>query len=53
LLVSRGWVQAVVLTLLFGFLVLGIMGYGTYSGQPPIPEKVVDPAGRTVFTGGT
>jgi hypothetical protein len=27
------------------------MGYGTYSGQPPIPEKVVDPAGRTVFTG--
>ena len=51
LLVSRGWVQAVVLTLLFGFLVLGIMGYGTYSGQPPIPEKVVDPAGSTVFTG--
>jgi hypothetical protein len=32
LLVSRGWVQAVGLTLLFGFLVLGIMGYGTYSG---------------------
>jgi nitric oxide reductase subunit B len=51
LLVSRGWVQAVVLTLLIGFLVLGIMGYGTYSGQPPIPEKVVDPAGRTVFSG--
>jgi nitric oxide reductase subunit B len=51
LLVSGGWVQAVVLTLLFGFLVLGIMGYGTYSGQPPIPEKVVDPAGKTVFTG--
>ena len=50
LLVSRGWVQVVVLTLLFGFLVLGIMGYGTYSGQPPIPEKIVDPAGRTVFT---
>ena len=51
LLVSGGWVQAVVLTLLFGFLVLGIMGYGTYSGQPPIPEKIVDPAGETVFTG--
>jgi nitric oxide reductase subunit B len=51
LLVSRGWVQAVVLTLLFGFLVLGIMGYGTYSGQPPIPERVVDPAGDAVFTG--
>ncbi len=51
LLVSRGWVQAVVLTFLFGFLVLGMMGYGTYSGQPPIPERVVDPAGNTVFTG--
>jgi nitric oxide reductase subunit B len=49
--VSGGWAQAVVLTLLFGFLVLGIMGYGTYSGQPPIPERVVDPAGNTVFTG--
>ena len=51
LLVSRGWVQAVVLTFLFGFLVLGLMGYGTYSGQPPIPERVVDPAGNTLFTG--
>jgi nitric oxide reductase subunit B len=51
LIVSGGWAQAVVLTLLFGFLVLGIMGYGTYSGQPPIPERVVDPAGNTVFTG--
>jgi nitric oxide reductase subunit B len=51
LLVSRGWVQAVVLTLLFGFLLLGLMGYGTYSGQPPIPERVVDPSGDTVFSG--
>ena len=51
LIVSGGWAQAVVLTLLFGFLVLGIMGYGTYSGQPPIPERAVDPAGNTVFTG--
>jgi nitric oxide reductase subunit B len=51
LLVSGGWVQAVVLTLLFGFLVLGIMGYSTYSGQPPIPGRVVDPAGEAVFTG--
>jgi len=51
LLVSRGWVQAVVLTLLLGFLLLGLMGYGTYSGQPPIPERVVDAAGNTLFTG--
>ena len=52
LLVSRGWVQAVVLTLLFGFLVVGDHGpMGLTGGQPPIPEKVMDPAGRTVFTG--
>src|SRR4051812_13751249 len=27
------------------------MGYSTYSGQPPIPEKGVATAGKTVFTG--
>jgi nitric oxide reductase subunit B len=51
LLVSEGWVQAAALTFLFGFFVLGLMGYKTYSGQPPIPEEVVDPAGNVVFTG--
>jgi nitric oxide reductase subunit B len=51
LLVSSGWVQAAVLTLLFGFFLLGLMGYKTYSGQPPIPEKVTGPAGNVVFTG--
>jgi nitric oxide reductase subunit B len=51
LLVSSGWVQAAALTLLFGFFLLGLMGYKTYSGQPPIPEKVTGPAGNFVFTG--
>ncbi len=51
MLVSKGWVQAAALTFLFGFFVLGLMGYKTYSGQPPIPERVVDPAGNVVFTG--
>src|SRR3712207_8976328 len=51
LLVSSGWVQAAALTLLFGFFLLGLMGYKTYSGQPPIPEKVTGPAGNYVFTG--
>jgi nitric oxide reductase subunit B len=51
LLVSRGWVQAAVLTFLFGFFVLGIMGFTTYNGQPPIPDRVVGPSGNTVFTG--
>src|SRR3712207_5827218 len=50
LLVSKGWVQAVALVVLFGFFVLGLLAYRTYSGQPPIPERVVDPRGGVVFT---
>jgi hypothetical protein len=50
LLVSRGWVQAVVLVVLFGFFVLGLLAYRTYQAKPPIPERVVDPAGRVVYT---
>ncbi len=49
LLISRRWVQGAALTLIFGFFVLGLMGYKTYSGQPPIPERVVDPAGSVVW----
>lgn len=45
LLVARGWVQAVAMEVLFGFFVLGLLAYRTYSGQPPIPERVVDPSG--------
>ena len=51
LLVSRGWVQAVALVMLFGFFVLGLLAYRTYQEQPPVPVRVVDPAGREVFTG--
>ena len=51
LLVSKVWVQAVALVVLFGFFVLGLLAYRAYTGQPPIPERVVDPGGRVVFTG--
>jgi nitric oxide reductase subunit B len=51
LLVSKGWVQAVALVVLFGFFVLGLLAYRTYTGQPPIPERVVDSDGEVVFTG--
>src|SRR5262245_14993539 len=50
LLVSRAWLQAVAVVVLFGFFVLGLLAYRTYSGQAPIPERVVDPSGRTLFT---
>ena len=49
LLVSRGWLQAVVLVVLFGFFVLGLLAYRTYQAKPPIPDRVVDPSGRTAL----
>jgi nitric oxide reductase subunit B len=51
MLVSRGWLQAAVLVLLAGFLVLGLLAYRTYTGEPPIPGKVQDAPGRVLFTG--
>jgi nitric oxide reductase subunit B len=50
LIVSKGWLQACILVVLFGFLVLGILAYRTYQDDPPVPARVVDPAGRTLFT---
>jgi len=50
LMVSRHWVQAAILILLFGFFVLGFLAYSTYTCQAPIPEKTVDPLGALVFT---
>lgn len=51
LLVGRGWVQAVAIVFLFGFLTLGLLAYRTYTDEPPIPAEVVDPTGNIVFTG--
>ncbi|HLW59281.1 MAG TPA: cbb3-type cytochrome c oxidase subunit I [bacterium] len=50
LLISSGWIQAVLLVMLFGFLVLSLLAYRTYTGEPPIPARVVDPAGHVLFT---
>ena len=35
---------------LFGFFVLGLLAYRTYQAKPPIPERVVDPAGEVLYT---
>jgi hypothetical protein len=51
LLVSKGWIQAVALVVLFGFLVMGLLAYRTYQAEPPIPVRVVDERGGVVFTG--
>ena len=50
LLVSRTWIQAVALVVVFGFFVLGLLAYRTYSGEAPIPARVVDPNGTVLFT---
>src|SRR5262249_16769977 len=42
--------KAVILVFLFGFFVLGFLAYRTYTVEPPIPVKVVDPDGRVLFT---
>ncbi|MBX5491401.1 MAG: cbb3-type cytochrome c oxidase subunit I [Chloroflexi bacterium] len=51
LIVAKGWVQAGLLVVVFGFTVLGWLGYRAHTDAPPIPERVVDPAGNVLFTG--
>ncbi|MGH9725864.1 MAG: nitric-oxide reductase large subunit, partial [Candidatus Acidiferrales bacterium] len=51
LLVSSGWMQAVAIVMLCGFLILGMLAYRTYTDEPPIPQRVVDPSGQVIFTG--
>lgn len=48
---SKGWIQAVALVVLFGFLVMGLLAYRTYQAEPPIPVRVVDDRGAVAFTG--
>jgi nitric oxide reductase subunit B len=51
LLISKGWIQAIIVVGLFGFLILGILAYRTYTDEPPIPSKVVGADGQLLFTG--
>jgi nitric oxide reductase subunit B len=51
LLVSRGWIQAVVIVMLCGFTILGVLAYRTYTDEPPIPSRVIDADGKVLFTG--
>src|SRR5256885_5945295 len=50
LLVSKVWIQAAIIVFLIGFLILGLLAYRTYTGEPPIPGRVVDPNGNVLFT---
>ena len=49
---SPWWRRGVIITLLFGFTVLIWLAVRTYSDGPPIPAKVADRTGATIFTRG-
>src|SRR5580704_16342511 len=49
---SPWWRNAVVLVMAFGFTILIWRSVATYSDAPPIPARVIGPAGETVFTAG-
>jgi nitric oxide reductase subunit B len=46
---SPWWRHATVLVMIFGFSVLSVVTFLTYSNAPPIPERVIDDAGTTLF----
>jgi nitric oxide reductase subunit B len=50
MLVSKTWVQAAALVMLFGFTVMGMLAYRTYTDSMPQPVQVESPAGDLVFT---
>ncbi|BCI90354.1 hypothetical protein NIIDMKKI_55600 [Mycobacterium kansasii] len=39
------------LVMIFGFLVMGILVYRTYTAAMPMPDKVVTESGQVLFTG--
>jgi nitric oxide reductase subunit B len=51
LLISKVWIQAIVIVGLFGFLILGILAYRTYTDEAPIPPRVIGSNGQVLFTG--
>ena len=49
-LIGKGWIQGVALVMLFGFTVMGLLAYRTYTNSMPQPERVVTENGETLFT---
>ena len=50
LAISKGWVQGVALVFIFGFLVMGILAYRTYTDGMPQPERAVSTSGETIWS---
>ena len=47
---SPWWRRALSLLMMFGFSALGYLAARTYQDAPPIPARVIDPDGTTLFT---
>ena len=50
-LISKGWIQAVVLVVLFGFFVLGLLAYRTYRRSRRSRRASSTRTGRVLYTG--
>src|SRR5258707_15498769 len=50
LLISRGWIHAILIVRLCGFLLFGILAYRTYTDEPPIPSNGVSATSQVLFT---
>ena len=48
--ISKGWVQGIALVMIFGFFVMGLLAYRTYTDSMPMPKTVVSASGEGVFT---
>ncbi len=51
MMASKGWLQGVALVMIFGFFVMGLLAFRTYTDSMPMPQRVVDADGEVVFTG--
>jgi len=47
---SPWWRHAVILVVIAGFTILIALAAKAYQDAPPIPERIVDPSGRVLFT---
>src|SRR5262249_57508570 len=51
MVISPLWMQGMVLTLVFGFSIMGYLALRVYQDHAPIPARVVSEQGKVVFTG--
>jgi nitric oxide reductase subunit B len=48
---SPWWIRSILIVMVFGVAMLGAMTVMGYRNAPPIPGKIVDAQGQTLFTG--